>query len=245
MTARPRSSAQGSRPPSGPRPAVATSDTRSTIGPSAAGRRIKVLAVGRGINATVARWRINALAAGWRINALTAVSRTNGAVERSSRWSTQRGSASLIGLALCAFVVIAALVTADIGALGVARARAETAADLAALAAVTPHLAAPGRSAPADPTGLGSPAERAHLVATSNGADIIACSCDPLDSTVTVRVQTRLIPFGATVAVRGFARAVLPMDPGPAASANDQGSSRSVGCRQLSDGASCPAGGAP
>jgi hypothetical protein len=124
----------------------------------------------------------------------------------------------LIGLALCAFVVFAALVTADIGALAIARARAETAADLAALAAVTPRLAVSGPGA-AEPGGLGSPAERAHLVATSNGAVVVACSCDALDSTITVRVQARLIPFGATVAVRGYARAVLRVDSTPASSA--------------------------
>ena len=138
----------------------------------------------------------------------------------AGRRRAQRGSASLIGLALCAFVVIAALVTADVGALAVARARAETAADLAALAAVTPRLAASGPGA-AEPGGPGSPAERAHLVAASNGAVVVACSCDPLDSTITVRVQARLIPFGATVAVRGYARAVLAVGSAPASSGGE------------------------
>jgi len=76
---------------------------------------------------------------------LTALAFTNrrAGVERLPGQPPERGSASLIGLALCAFVVIATLVTADVGALAFARARAQTAADLAALAAVTPHPSGP------------------------------------------------------------------------------------------------------
>lgn len=140
-------------------------------------------------------------------------------------WSTQSpsgqgqgGSASLIGLALCAFVVIATLATADVGALAFARARAQTAADLAALAAVTPYPGAVGPGGPAIPIGLGSPAERAQVVATSNGAEVVTCSCGSLDTTVGVRVRARLIPFGTTVGVRAYARAVLPLAMDPAAS---------------------------
>jgi hypothetical protein len=140
-------------------------------------------------------------------------------------WSTQPpsghgqgGSASLIGLALCAFVVIATLVTADVGALAFARARAQTAADLAALAAVTPYPGAVGPGGPAISIGLGSPAERAQVVAVSNGAEVVTCSCGSLDTTVGVRVRARLIPFGTTVGVRAYARAVLPPAMDPAAS---------------------------
>jgi hypothetical protein len=133
------------------------------------------------------------------------------ATGQSSSDQGRRGSASLIGLALCAFVVIAALVTADVGALAFARARAQTAADLAALAAVTPYPGAVGPGGPANPIGLGSAAERARVVATSNGADVVTCSCGPLDTTVGVRVRARLIPFGTTVGVTAYARAVLPL----------------------------------
>jgi hypothetical protein len=148
---------------------------------------------------------------------------------------TQRGSASLIGLALCAFVVIATLVTADIGALAFARARAETAADLAALAAVTPYPGSLGPDAAADPGGLGSPTGRAALVATSNGADMVACSCDSLDTTVSVRVRTRLIPFATTVGVRAYARAVLPLAVDPAAVAEHEGSRISTSANGQAD----------
>jgi len=146
--------------------------------------------------------------------------------------ASQRGSASLIGLALCGFLVIATLVTADVGALAFARARAQTAADLAALAAVTPYpdrMLAPHRPAvPEGPPasgrasadllaagGLGSPAERASAVAASNGAEVITCFCGPLDTIVSVRVRARLIPFGTTVDVTAYARAVLPPVRGP------------------------------
>ena len=221
MTAWPRSSAQSSRPMSGRRPVTGASATSAPIRTSPVERQINTSDATREIRTSDATREIRTSDATREIRTSRAMPPVRGAPGRPSPRQTQRGSASLIGLALCAFVVIAALVTADIGALAVARARAETAADLAALAAVTPHLAASGPSAPDNSSGLGSPAERAHLVATSNGAEVIACSCDPVDSTVTVRVHAHLIPFGATVAVRGSARAVLPMDPSPAASAHE------------------------
>jgi Putative Flp pilus-assembly TadE/G-like len=130
------------------------------------------------------------------------------------RPASERGSAALIGLAMCAFVVIATLATADVGALASARARAQTAADLAALAAVTPHaggaLEGTGGAPGAVPGGLGSPAERASAVATSNGAEVLACACGPLEATITIGLRTRLIPLGTTVRVRAYAKAVLP-----------------------------------
>jgi secretion/DNA translocation related TadE-like protein len=136
-------------------------------------------------------------------------------LHRLARRRAERGSASLIGLAMCGFVMVATLVTADVGALVAARARAQTAADLAALAAVTPH---PGASL--EPTGgvpgdLGSPAGRAGAVAASNGAELVSCSCGPLETTISVRVPVRLIPPGTTVQVRAHARAVLPLGLAP------------------------------
>jgi hypothetical protein len=140
---------------------------------------------------------------------------------RAARRSGQRGSASLIGLALCGFLVIATLVTVDVGALAFARARAQTAADLAALAAVTPYpaapLAAPGGAPSGLIGGLGSPAGRAGAIAASNGADVLACSCGPLETTIGVGVRARLIPFGTTVRVRAYARAVLRSSTAPSA----------------------------
>jgi Putative Flp pilus-assembly TadE/G-like len=64
-------------------------------------------------------------------------------VNRGGREEAERGSVSLIGLALCVLVVIAALASVDVSAVVIGRARAQTAADLAALAAVTPYPVLP------------------------------------------------------------------------------------------------------
>src|SRR5574341_42056 len=74
--------------------------------------------------------------------------------------------------------------------------------------------------------GLGTPAERATAVAASNGAEVIACSCRPLETTISVRVRARLIPFGTTVAVRAYARAILPAIVDPSASSSPADSTR-------------------
>jgi hypothetical protein len=140
---------------------------------------------------------------------------------------------SLIALALCVFIVIAALVTVDLSAVVIGRARAQTAADLAALAAVTPYPELPLRAsgAPAgrapggaaatsagarvpsagllSPDGLGSPTERATTVAAANGGRVITCTCGPLKTTLAVAVRVPLVPLGTSVQVRAYARAVL------------------------------------
>jgi secretion/DNA translocation related TadE-like protein len=110
---------------------------------------------------------------------------------------SERGAATLIALALVAVVVMAALVTADIGALAVARAQAQTAADLAALAAVTP-------------TGDEPALARAEKIAAANGARMTRCTCEPMEAVVSVRRRVRLAPFGRVVEVRADARAILP-----------------------------------
>ncbi len=122
-----------------------------------------------------------------------------GTTERATRGVVaQGGSAALIGLALCGFVVIASLVTADLGALAATRARAQTAADLAALAAVTPYPEM------ASPVLSGSPVNRAEAIARANGAQVIGCACAPLEATVGVRLRLPLAPFGAAVEVRAY-----------------------------------------
>lgn len=120
----------------------------------------------------------------------------------SRRVSTigERGAATLLALALSAFVVITALVAVDLGALAVASAQAQTAADLAALAAVTPAGGAPA-------------ADRAGQAAAANGARLTWCRCRPMEAVVSVRRRVLLAPFGMPVEVRAYARAVLP---GPA-----------------------------
>jgi Putative Flp pilus-assembly TadE/G-like len=75
----------------------------------------------------------------------------------------ERGTATLVGLALSGFVLLAGLLAADVGAVAGARAAAQTAADLAALAALTP--------------GAGPPAARSRELAAANGAELLSCAC--------------------------------------------------------------------
>jgi hypothetical protein len=81
----------------------------------------------------------------------------------------ERGGATLVGLALAGFVLMAGVVAVDIGALAGARAAAQTAADLAALAALTPEVEHPPQSEPAQvqPPEPGSPTAQADGWATS------------------------------------------------------------------------------
>ncbi|HWD44507.1 MAG TPA: hypothetical protein VHM23_12510, partial [Actinomycetota bacterium] len=50
----------------------------------------------------------------------------------------EEGGATLVGLALTGFVLLAGVAAVDVGALAGARAAAQTAADMAALAALAP-----------------------------------------------------------------------------------------------------------
>jgi secretion/DNA translocation related TadE-like protein len=114
----------------------------------------------------------------------------------------ERGGASLVALALAAFLLLAGLLAVDVGALAAARAGAQNAADLAALAALTP--------------GGGSPSARAAAVAAANGAELAGCDCSALQAVVTVRRRVVLAPTGLPVWVTARARAVLaPTGTGP------------------------------
>lgn len=114
-----------------------------------------------------------------------------------ARVGAELGAVTLIVLALSAVVVVVAYIAADLGALEVARAQAQTAADLAALAAVTP-------------AGGGTPAGRAREIAAANGADVTRCTCEPMEAVIGVRRRVLLAPFAMPVEVTAYARAVLP-----------------------------------
>ena len=138
-------------------------------------------------------------------------------IGQSSR--RQAGSATLIALALTVFVMGAGTMALDVGLLVVARARTQTAADLAALAALTPGVG-PGasqgrRSGPASPIGNGGPAAGAAAVADANGAELVACACGPTEAVVTVRRRVRMLPAGMLLSMTARARAVLPGLDGP------------------------------
>jgi secretion/DNA translocation related TadE-like protein len=125
-------------------------------------------------------------------------------MSRSPR-ERERGSATLIGLVLMLAVLLAGLVATDLALLASARARMQTAADLAALAALTP---APGTAA--------SPG-RAAKIAKANGAEEVRCACEPLEALVTVGHRVVLLPGGVAVTVHAAARAVLSFPPAAAA----------------------------
>jgi Flp pilus assembly protein TadG len=104
------------------------------------------------------------------------------------------GGASLVALALTAFLLLAGLLAVDVGALAAARAAAQTAADMAALAALTPG----GRSE----------ASKAAAIASANGAELVVCDCSAVEAVVTVRRRVALAPTGLSVRVTARARAV-------------------------------------
>jgi secretion/DNA translocation related TadE-like protein len=81
-----------------------------------------------------------------------------------------------------------------VGSVVIARHRAQSAADLAALAAAT-----------AMPAGSGLACDKASAVARAMGTAMAACAVEDLDVTVTVDVPVRL-PWGI-VAARAAARA--------------------------------------
>ena len=85
-------------------------------------------------------------------------------------------------LAACSSLLIACLlafVTVDVADVASARARAQLAADAAALAAV----------AESTPYGGGSPEVAARDLARMNGARLLSCICPPGDAAAQVRVQ--------------------------------------------------------
>jgi hypothetical protein len=143
----------------------------------------------------------------------------------------EEGGATLVGLALTGLVLLTGVAAVDVGVLAGARAAAQTAADMAALAALTPQdgsaaVAAQPRAriqgsvAPAAPHGTivrdsagalaeTGRAERAAEIAAANGAELVSCDCSPVRAVVSVRRRQRLLPGGLTVVLTARARAVL------------------------------------
>ncbi len=116
----------------------------------------------------------------------------------------QRGSVTLVALALSVFVVLAGVAAVDVGLLAAGRARAQTGADLAALAALTP---------------TGEPAlASAASVAEANGTRLQGCACSAAEAVVTVARRVVLLPTGLPVVLHARARAVQPGPPAPGSS---------------------------
>jgi hypothetical protein len=112
-----------------------------------------------------------------------------------------------VGLAMASFVLLAGLVAVDVGALAGARAAAQTAADMAALAALAPQ----------DGSAVGAARSwgeaQAAEIAAANGAELVVCDCSAIQAVVRVRRRLRLVPGGLTVSVGAGARAVLAQPP--------------------------------
>jgi secretion/DNA translocation related TadE-like protein len=94
-----------------------------------------------------------------------------------------RGSISLVALAGGLVLCTLALGAADLGAMLLARARAQTAADAAALAAIAQQAAAL--------TDGTQPEDAARDAAERNGATLARCECEPGTARATVDVTVR------------------------------------------------------
>ena len=114
------------------------------------------------------------------------------------------GSVSIVAAALMSVALVLAMGAADLARVLTSAARAQTAADVAALAAAQ-ELAAPSD------LGL-SPTEIAASYATRNDATLTGCACDPggSETVVTVRVTVGPLLFAPDDrVVTARARAVI------------------------------------
>ena len=121
--------------------------------------------------------------------------------------SSQRGSVSVLLAAGILVVLVLALGVTDLGRVLIARSKARTAADAAALAAAD-ELALPSGA---------DPAELAAEYAARNGADLTACTCAvrTFEADVMVQVTTGdLLLFPGSRVVVARARAVVDLPTG-------------------------------
>jgi hypothetical protein len=103
------------------------------------------------------------------------------------------GGATILVIALCAFVATVGVGTASLGVLFDAREQAATAAEAAALAAAV---------ATYPPTMAGSPQKLAAEYASLNGARLVSCWC-VVDSTLRARVVAITVALSADVPLFG------------------------------------------
>lgn len=122
-----------------------------------------------------------------------------------TRWigpaRAEGGSVTIVAAGTIVLAAVLALVSADLFRALDARARAQTAADAAALAAAQ-QLVLPGTS---------SPEQEAAEYASRNGARLLSCSCEPgsSEAVVSVEVPVRLVFLSPGRMVTAFARAVV------------------------------------
>jgi secretion/DNA translocation related TadE-like protein len=121
--------------------------------------------------------------------------------------SSQRGSVSVLLAAGILIVFVLVLGVTDLGTVLIARSKARTAADAAALAAAD-ELALPSGA---------DPAELAAEYAARNGADLTACTCTVGTFVADVMVQVTtgdLLLFPGARVVVARARAVVDLPTG-------------------------------
>ncbi|HEV8425305.1 MAG TPA: histidine kinase [Actinomycetes bacterium] len=140
----------------------------------------------------------------------------------------ERGGATLIGLGLAGLILLVGVVAVDVGGLVGARAAAQTAADMAALAALTP------RGGPVVRPAAGVGEARAAEISAANGAELVGCDCSAVKAVVSVRRRVRLVPGTLTVVLTARARAVLaaPNRPEWSSSSLELGTWVAVGSRR-------------
>jgi secretion/DNA translocation related TadE-like protein len=115
--------------------------------------------------------------------------------------AAERGSVTILVAAVLLLTGVLALASVDLLRALEAKARAQTAADAAALAAAQEMVV----SSSGDPAGL------AAEYAERNGATLLACDCSPGGSEAVVRVEVpaRLVFVGPDRTIIGKARAVI------------------------------------
>ena len=105
-------------------------------------------------------------------------------MSRGRPWRAERGGVSIVMLAVLVFGLLLALGAARLGGALVARARAESAADAAALAAAD-RLALGG--------GAGGAHDAAARRAASNDARLVSCDCAGTSAAVVVEVDVPVL----------------------------------------------------
>jgi secretion/DNA translocation related TadE-like protein len=124
------------------------------------------------------------------------------------RIANEQGTVSIVLAAGALLLATFALAVADFGSMLVARARAQTAADAAARAAVVRQVPILAQD--------GDPAEAARQTAAANGAELISCECRTGEATATVEVavvaSASVVPGWRDRRVRARARAGVDPD---------------------------------
>ena len=114
----------------------------------------------------------------------------------------EKGSVSILAAGVMVALSVLCLGASDVARVLSAAARAQTAADAAALAAAQ-EIALPGGSAPNDV---------AASYAARNGGELVSCDCDPGAPAAVVEVRVavgRLLLFGTDRVVTARAKAVV------------------------------------